>query len=1274
MKRVAHFAEAKSPTIRFNDGITSDFALPPTAVTSPANTASQPYPARSETLSRRAKLKLTLPRLKKKSLFFFVGGVLLLSVIVAAIAVFSYRTGGVTLSNVTSRSASISWVTQTKSKGAVIVTDSKIVLPFTLANLGGKTYYDDRDVSDARLAASLSTSTPTSEVKVTEFGEYFVHHVTLTNLEPEREYRFWVGDGSVFVQAKFATGNNDYFATLKDSDVIPSPVPVYGKVKAVYTDEFSELSDGVVYFQIKDTLSDMASSVLSSPVSAFGAWYLDTSNAKSDTGDAYIVSLEKSESANLLYNVKVESGPLGSWIKSFEDISEMSPANDIVINVSGDTGEDSSLRYRGVTMVSQASFINNDTISFSTYARDITDDCISNNQCGSGYKCKSGECIKTQTPGSGSGTTDKCTGKTCGCGSLPACPKADDGYKNKDKKDAPKYEEGTNAGTNCAGDICKEGGTCGNLNPVPCFCAKTGYEIYPGAKCEASAKPFEGYSASAETTTDKCAGNTGSGGCVSTAGGKTCLAAFGKTTSSGLKCVKLGTSNIGQWQTQNQDTSKVLYCDSGYYIDLTKNPKATKADCPNVEENPCKGKNHGQEVNIGGAKAMCCGGEVYSKGTACPSAPATNTCKDKDDGAYQSVSSLGGTYYYYCVNHTFSTTSPTPVSVSIGSCNGISFDKTVQSCCPGYKSDGTAYSFVTYVKGQKSCSSYSETVKPNPATITVDESVRLDCLKKQAENAFCGSGGISSEAPLAGHYKWDTTSNKCICDKSISQGGPTRVPLVYSGERCLFDKCSCWWNLSTGVNSTSISTGAICTEPTDIVPLASTKEECDLVINCLQKSGYSGQWDGNSCQCVLDTNSALPRIGCTAEQKGYCLAKGGASAECRHISAEDFICYRKSEGKELAEAVKTEQAVITLEMGDQCPGAINTCKCKNVVASTTDVAKDTFCAVRTNDKGTKCLAPTGATPQSAYEGLPCNSNGTRVCDKIGNCVDKTSLPVILKSEAKRGLALQSSAADTVSLSPSNGFYAITKDGTYCTEFKGDKYCFDAEAQTSAKIYIDTNQNGKYDKGSDVDFGADGVSLKVTQSVVAKKWKVSKGFNLISISLTGEQSGFTASSLLEYFNSKYPDAFYSIAEFTSGKWNIVGNRNGQSYGSTDFNILPGKGYLLKSKVDLEIEISGLDVTTAVPVALAPGWNLIGINGTTKTFTAESLLDSINATKTPVFEAVNVTQWPTDKQKYEGLQKEKDKTGVMQVYGFDFPIDSKTGYFVRVNKGSGNWTPQ
>ncbi|MCK9417711.1 hypothetical protein M0Q97_13795, partial [Candidatus Dojkabacteria bacterium] len=154
------------------------------------------------------------------------------------------------------------------------------------------------------------------------------------------------------------------------------------------------------------------------------------------------------------------------------------------------------------------------------------------------------------------------------------------------------------------------------------------------------------------------------------------------------------------------------------------------------------------------------------------------------------------------------------------------------------------------------------------------------------------------------------------------------------------------------------------------------------------------------------------------------------------------------------------------------------------------------------------------------------------------------------------------------------------------------------------------------------------------------------------------------------NEVYNNSLYSISKFDGGQWKIVGE-NVQLYDNNDFQLLPGVGYMIKAKRDINISILGQPVqfeseSDTAPIYFSQGWNLISLYGTkVKSYTAKSLIEGINADN---FKADNVTKWAKDKQMYEGFQLENKEE-----YGFDYPLNKLESYFVRITQGKGNWQP-
>lgn len=271
---------------------------------------------------------------------------------------------------------------------------------------------------------------------------------------------------------------------------------------------------------------------------------------------------------------------------------------------------------------------------------------------------------------------------------------------------------------------------------------------------------------------------------------------------------------------------------------------------------------------------------------------------------------------------------------------------------------------------------------------------------------------------------------------------------------------------------------------------------------------------------------------------------------------------------------------------------------------------------------------------------------------------------------------ETDASDAIVFIPQMGQYLVEDAGVY--EFTVDGTVYQAIFPEEGKIvtvFLDENANGIYEEElGEVLLTDDARKLNLRAVAEAVSYDIKPGFNFVSFPYVLEEYN-TASDLLAYLNTQHDDAFYSIAKF-DGSWKIVG-ANGSDYDANDFQIVPGAGYMLKSKKSLKMVVTGKEViyesasVDSAPVFLSEGWNLVSVYGSnTETYTADSWLDSINGFTATDFTADNVTRWPAEKARYEGYQKDVDGNA----YGFDFPIYQTEAYFVKVTAGQGNWEPE
>ncbi len=263
-----------------------------------------------------------------------------------------------------------------------------------------------------------------------------------------------------------------------------------------------------------------------------------------------------------------------------------------------------------------------------------------------------------------------------------------------------------------------------------------------------------------------------------------------------------------------------------------------------------------------------------------------------------------------------------------------------------------------------------------------------------------------------------------------------------------------------------------------------------------------------------------------------------------------------------------------------------------------------------------------------------------------------------------------------------GLFINLPIGVYHFEYQGDIYSVKIATQGEGYgvlLFLDQNGNNIYDENVDINLNENASLLKLTQIQSTYFYSFKKGFNFISIPFLWDNSGepATAATLLLYLNENYNNNFYSISKYFNN-WKIVG-QNIELYDSNDFQLLPGEGYAIKAKEDVNIVLRGYPIqyenpTDTAPITLFKGWNLIGLYGTgVKSYTAKSLIEDINGFNDPDFTADNVSRWESDMQRYDGFQV-VDENGATLEYGFDFPINLLQSYFVRVQDGSGNWQPE
>jgi hypothetical protein len=166
-------------------------------------------------------------------------------------------------------------------------------------------------------------------------------------------------------------------------------------------------------------------------------------------------------------------------------------------------------------------------------------------------------------------------------------------------------------------------------------------------------------------------------------------------------------------------------------------------------------------------------------------------------------------------------------------------------------------------------------------------------------------------------------------------------------------------------------------------------------------------------------------------------------------------------------------------------------------------------------------------------------------------------------------------------------------------------------------------------------------------------EVVPGWNLVTLPIA-PNAPFTAQSLLDALNAQ-GGACIEINRWLNGGWN--GHPDGAPF--NDFDIVLGEGYFLLCSAASSMTYSGQALGGPVDLALVPGWNLVGVPYPAGSYTAQSLLDDINAQGGACTE---IDRWLNGG--WDG-----------HVDGFpfnDFPIETDQGYFILCS-GPGSFSP-
>ncbi len=256
------------------------------------------------------------------------------------------------------------------------------------------------------------------------------------------------------------------------------------------------------------------------------------------------------------------------------------------------------------------------------------------------------------------------------------------------------------------------------------------------------------------------------------------------------------------------------------------------------------------------------------------------------------------------------------------------------------------------------------------------------------------------------------------------------------------------------------------------------------------------------------------------------------------------------------------------------------------------------------------------------------------------------------------LAIEQKTDDNLEITSSGKYAVYVNEDVPIGEFTID--INDGEA-VRVKLFFDENGNGIKDDGEKE--LEDYTQIKLQKESEAVVWSLSEGWNLISIPLFSDKDINTASKLLDEFNSQGADIKH-IARYTDTGFEIFTKREGDVEFSNDFNINPGHGYFVLNYNKTNVSLTGKKYDESVPVRIHNGWNLVGIYTNGEKRTAGDIIKKMGGQSIKA----DIMSRYTD-GRYESIVYEKET-----LYGNDYDIVEKSGYFIRIQDGGGvKFTP-
>lgn len=1227
----------------------------------------------------------------KKTLSMCILSLFLFLILILVYEYFRIVPENIRFTNVTSTSVTVSWNTKNPISATAVYKkgDGGFI---NLFGIGKQVFYDTRDLVKAELKAveqtskniaksddiSVSMSEVKTEVKVTNKGKYYTHHVEIKGLDPETEYSFFVGDDLLYRAIKDIDGNT-MVKTAKVAESIDTPVPAYSSVKDAQNKEgikYSDLTpvkDGVVYVNYLDDLTGTASNQFSAVLNEDGNWYADLSTAVDNEGNLFLEKYD-TEAKNLKIIITINAGPLGIW-RQWQNAYTIAPAQETVLNMTNGVTDESM--EGAVVKLSQ----NVNGVVKGIMAKEEECECkcstntdgTPNYRCPTGYDFNCNEGWSCATMNSVCTKYDSCTSEYCGTQSGPTCykevtktpncpsctPTCPSGFDWK----CPSGKECTTIKSSCTpmydGKACGskiEGDTCYKVKETPpqqtCkgkivspYATRSSCIYYLSFSCSAPCYYVDGCDSGGDPHYVKC----GSNFCDNT--GIPGLDCRKEPPQEDLKCentnIKVGTygyvdskCKLCEWTVVNNY--------GGYGL------KLIDAEDKNCSPDPKCGWNNGKSFPNGTVLTS----NLCSSGTA-------DSTTVRASGSRYSWKCKQGTKEISCSATVLSETPDQPEVPDVCQKGTVKYDTTISATvvCNGKE----------YVKLSGLCTKNGKTGYWNDKGDCYVASEELKIPEVPISNIspsqYCWTHNFTD------FYSYQNVDGKMVMYKCIDNKLEeiANFETVKNANSCLVfatggeNKCDSPGFLNPKNNAYCVSNGVIYYCKNEKWVKAENIEKDDDI----EVGGIATINPGEVCpkletniRCECSDTGNIVKIGewCETERKEidpgemcmhrpYCSCSSGPDKEGHWYPLPGAYCRTTHNCKKYY---------------DNCVGS-STDNQKKIEECKRDLVKQVC-----KGNGKTCT----------YGTWECTGNPLIHNLLPDNMINNNTLSInksIINLNNFKVSAQSKNINSQYVIDQKTGMFVNLPQGEYIFEYEGQQYYFEiTDPYGNKRVFIDKGLDGKYDEGTDILVSDLASTVQIEPIELKYTYVLKQGFNFVSFPfLVSNQEYRTAASLLKKLNEVYKDTIYSIAKY-DGSWKVVG-QNVELYSANDFQLIPGQGYVIKAKDDVTIDVWGKPIkydkdSPNAPVTLFKGWNLVGLYGSgVKQYTAKTLLEDINKYEKVDFSADNVSKWDNELQRYEGFQV-ADKNGVPTEYGFDYPIYLLNSYFVRVQDGEGNWQPE